>query len=78
MVIRSSSRSRELRVVGEPGLPHQRRVRREARDPRVVGEREDPVEIGAVGEDACRDPLEHCGYLIGRGSARFPCAGADG
>ena len=38
-------------VVGQARLPHQRRVGREARDPRVGGEREDPVEIGAVGED---------------------------
>ena len=41
----------ELLVVGQPGLPHQRRVRREPGDARVRGEREDPVEIGPVGED---------------------------
>ena len=50
----------ELGVVGQPGLPHQRRVRREPRDPRIGGQREDAVEVGPVGEDACGDLVEHC------------------
>ena len=50
----------ELRIVGQPSLPHQRWVRREARDPGIGCEGEDPVEIGAVGEYACGDLLEHC------------------
>ena len=41
----------ELLVVGQPGLPHQRRVGREARDPLIGGEGEDPVQIRAVRED---------------------------
>ena len=49
----------EVRVVGQARLPHQRRVGREAGDPRVGREREDPVEVGAVGEDLGSDPIEH-------------------
>ena len=55
----------ELGVVGQPGLPHQRRVRRESRDPRIGRERKDAVEIGSVGEDAGGDLVEHCSHDIG-------------
>ena len=58
-MIRSSRRWANSRVVGQPGLPHQRRVGGEARDPRVGGQREDAVEVGAVGEDPRRDLVEH-------------------
>ena len=41
----------ELLVVGQPRLPHQRRIRREAGDVRFGGETEDRVKVGAVGKD---------------------------
>ena len=40
----------EALVVGHTGLPHQRRVRGEARDPRLRGELLDAGQAGAVGE----------------------------
>ncbi len=49
----------EVTVVCEPGLPHQRGVGGEARDPWVLRKREDRVEVGSVGEDLHREGIHH-------------------